>query len=87
MASVIRCGRLVSGHLTTIQRQSVQLNKYSRVLNVIPIYGRESHNIRRCYFNTQWDWQKDDEQKRFKFGIFELISIGCVSVALYNWKR
>lgn len=87
MASVIRYGQLMSGHLTTIQRQSVQFNRYGRVLNVIPIYERESHDIRKSYFSSKWDWQNNHDQNRFGYGIFELLSIGCVSVALYNWKR
>lgn len=87
MASVIRCGQLVSGHLTTIQRQSVQLNKCRRILNVMPILGRESNDIQRRCFNSQWEWQKNQQQKPFGYGIFELISIGCVSIALYNWKK
>ncbi|XP_055295888.1 calcium uptake protein 1 homolog, mitochondrial-like isoform X2 [Sitodiplosis mosellana] len=88
MSSVIRCGQLVSGHLSTIQRQSVQLNKCSRILSVVPIYGRDSSDIRRNYFNQRWDRQ-NNQQHQFPFGlnVFELISIGCVSVAIYNWKR
>lgn len=88
MSSVIRCGQLMSGHLTTIQRQSIQFNKCHRISSVIPNYGQDSHDIRRNYFNYQWDWQKNQHQK-FPFGlnVFELISIGCVSVAIYNWRR
>lgn len=88
MSSVIRCGQLVSGHLSTIQRQSVQLKKCSQILSVVPISGRDSSDIRRNYFNQQWNRQ-NNQQHQFPFGlnVYELISIGCVSVAIYNWKR
>lgn len=88
MSSVIRCGQLVNGHFTTIQRQSMQLNKCCRILNVVPtIYGRDSHDIRRTYFKFHQDWQKNQQHRPYGIGVFELVSIGCVSVAIYNWKR
>ncbi|XP_031622899.1 calcium uptake protein 1 homolog, mitochondrial-like isoform X2 [Contarinia nasturtii] len=86
MSSVIRFGQLVSGNLTTIQRQSAQINKCRRILSVVPICGRDSCDIRRNYFN-QNDWH-ENHKRTFPLGlnVFQLISIGCVSVALYNWK-
>lgn len=82
MSSVIRCGgQLMNGHLITIQRQCC------RTKTILPaIYGQHAYDTRRNYFNVQWDKQSEQQQSK-PFGVFELISIGCVSVAIYNWKR
>lgn len=90
MSSVIRFGggQLMNAHFITIQRQSQrQFNKYSRTIYAVPaIYHHRAYDARRNYYNFQWDRQKGQQQSK-PFGVFELISIGCVSVAIYNWKR
>lgn len=83
MSSVIRCGgQLINGHnLITIQRQCC------RTKTILPaIYGHGAYDLRRNYYNFQWDKQNEQQQSK-PIGVFELISIGCVSVAIYNWKR
>lgn len=84
MASVIRCGQLMTSHLATIQRQSVQLKNSCRILNVIPIHGHDSYGIRRNYFNFQWDQRNHEEKFPFGFNGVAVISIGCASIAIYN---
>lgn len=82
MSSVIRYGgQLINGHLITIQRQCC------RTKTVVPaIYGHSAYDTRKSYYDFQWDRQTREQHSK-PFGVFELISIGCVSVAIYNWKR
>lgn len=83
MSSVIRCGgQLINGHLCTIQRQCCRTVNISSA-----IFGHSAYDARRNYYNFQWDRQRNGHQQSRPLGVFELISIGCVSVAIYNWKR
>lgn len=84
MSSVIRCGgQFINGHLITIQRQCC------RTKIVMPAHysaGISAYDVRRSYYNFQWDREKQQQHSK-PFGVFEIISIGCVSFAIYNWKR
>lgn len=78
MASTLRCTNIITGRLTTIQRQLLQSNNGHRVLSVVP-----KHN-----YHDQRHWDRFNNYKsQFSSNVPQLISIGCATVLIYNWRR
>lgn len=88
MASALRCSHKISSRLiTTAHRQTIQLNNHGeRVLSVVPIYCK---NKQQHYHNYQWNWRQFHGIKSdiYSNSMYHLISIGCATVLIYNWKR
>lgn len=85
MASSVRCSQIIGGRLIVIRmihRQTSQLTNYSRILSVVPVY---SQNKQRYFHN--WNYKLNGNKSINSSNIFQLISIGCASILVYNYYK
>lgn len=86
MASGFRYGQQLTSQFLTFNRNSLHGGS---IASLVPIYNRNAYTIKRNFHNYHWDRRQQQRDQKILFGlnVYELISIGCVSVAVYNWKK
>lgn len=79
MASLLRCGHSLNAPLANVRRQMVQFNQMKCILSP---NNYDKLQINRCFHEN--NHSRGDS---FSWSTVGLISAGCASVAIYNWKR
>lgn len=83
MATLLRYGHTLNAPLTNIRRHMVQFNQIKCTL---PLCKSEPADEYR-YYHQQHHNNRNNSSNAFSLGAIGFISVGCVSIAVYNWKR
>lgn len=88
MASHFRHGQQLANQLIILRRSSSQLNRFGSISGLTPFHTKNACETRRHFYNYQWDQRQQKNQKNiYGLNLYQFVSLGCVSVAIYNWKK